>query len=228
MAPHAAAPVGRCDPNGAFAGPYIGAAAGFASHRDEITPVAPAAGSLRDRDTSFSFGGYAGYNLQCDRVVFGVETDFNWANTGTGASDTTGGTAISSLDWYGTTRGRLGYVIHDNILLYGTAGVAYANVDHRLDQATFPGPFSQSDGDIRAGWVVGGGIELLHDCNWMLRAEGMFVDLSDLSRTYTVNPGPACAGGPCTLGVKWDDEFWVGRIGLTYKFGHREEVVPLK
>ncbi len=221
--PREYAPGRGCAP-GAFGGAYIGAAAGFVSHDADGNPVG--AGPLGDRDTGFTFGGYAGYNWQCDNLVLGVETDFNWADTSASASDTTGGTISSSLDWYGTVRARLGYVVHNDLLIYGTGGFAYANVDHTLTQVPPPFAFSQSDNDLLTGWTLGGGIERQHDERWLFRAEAFFVDLGGQGRTYVGSP-VACAG-PCTLRVNWDDEFWVGRLGLTYKFGHREEVVPLK
>ena len=34
------------------------------------------------------------------------------------------------MDWFGTLRGRAGVVVHDSWLLYGTAGLAYGEVDH--------------------------------------------------------------------------------------------------
>jgi outer membrane immunogenic protein len=58
----------------------------------------------------------------------------------------------------------------------------------------------------------------------MFRAEALFVDLGSETHEYTID---ACPGG-CTAIAKYDDEFWVGRLGVTYKFGAREEVVPLK
>jgi outer membrane immunogenic protein len=55
---------------------------------------------------------------------------------------------------------------------------------------------------------------------WLLRAEALYVDLGDKTRDYSAG----CCAGTTT----WDDKFWVGRLGLSYKFGVREPVVPLK
>src|SRR5262249_26536258 len=73
----------------------------------------------------------AGYNWQPDRHwLAGVESDFNWtAMGGTGASNFfIGGKppaastfqANENIDWFGTVRGRLGWLATDNFLLYGT------------------------------------------------------------------------------------------------------------
>ena len=118
---------------GPFAGAYIGAAVGFGRQRDEINdvlPLSPTFGAkFHDSDSSVTFGGYTGYNWQCDRFVFGVETDFDYLNTSpTVFVDTS--TLEGRMDWFGTLRARAGYAVHEDLLLYVTGGLAYANVDH--------------------------------------------------------------------------------------------------
>ena len=232
-----------------FAGAYIGAAIGYARQRAEITNLgttAPAAGqTFADDDGSFTFGGYVGYNWQrcCSPFVFGIETDFNWQDTSPTAFDREtpglGGfpetTSLeSNINWFGTLRGRLGYVVHHHLLLYATGGLAYANVDHTLSDdcvgcgdLTFSvspgdfGAFSQSNDQTKVGWTIGGGAELLHDTHWVLRAEALYVDLGSETHTYVVNPIPGNPGGfvdPATVRAEWDDRFWVARIGIAYKF----------
>lgn len=76
----------------------------------------------------FIGGGQVGYNWQVtDRVVIGVETDFqevaggggNW-NSGWVASSSAHGP--SSI---GTARRRAGYLLTPNLQVYGTGGLAY-------------------------------------------------------------------------------------------------------
>jgi hypothetical protein len=78
-------------------------------------------------------GGQIGYNWQVNSIVYGIESDIQWTdvkssvsvallNTGIGFVPFNG-TASSKLDWYGTTRGRLGFLVQPNVLFYGTAGV---------------------------------------------------------------------------------------------------------
>jgi outer membrane immunogenic protein len=230
-----------------FAGAYIGAAVGYARQHVEVTNLesgAPAAGlTFKDDDSSFTFGGYVGYNWQrcCSPFVFGIETDFNWLNTEPTAFDReppgAGGFAEttsleSNINWFGTLRGRLGYVVHDHLLLYATGGLAYANVDHTLsddcvgcgdpDIAVIPGdfaPINQSNDQTKVGWTLGGGAELLHDTHWVLRAEALYVDLGSETHTYTVqgNP-PNFPGLVATSRARWEDDFWVARLGIAYKF----------
>jgi outer membrane immunogenic protein len=229
-----------------FAGSYLGLAAGYAQQRVEVTNEDPAAlafgQTFKDTEGGFTFGGYTGYNWQrCGhRFVFGIETDFNYINTSPTAYDIevfgvgTETTSLeSSIDWFGTVRGRLGFVVHDRVLLYGTGGLAYGRADHRFSDdcpgcqggVTGLGTIGQSDSVTKAGWTVGGGGELLHD-RWFLRAEALYVDLG--SETHS---GTFALSNGATAGyiAKWDDQFWVARLGIAYKFGEREHhVVPLK
>lgn len=218
---YSAAP-SRCGP-GLFSGAYIGGALGYANQWDKVTNEIFGTKYKAD-DSSVTFGGYAGYNWQCDRVVLGVETDINYIDMAPSSSDGSV-TLTSKTDWYGTVRARAGLVVHDSLLLYATGGLAYAGVDHTLNDTAAPGgPFFQSDSGTKTGWTLGAGGELVHDSNWLIRAEAFFVDLGSQTRQYTAPA--ACVS--CTSVVKWEDDFWVGRLGLTYKFGPREERVPLK
>ena len=231
----AEAPAAACCGTASFAGLYVGGAIGGGQHREKVTntsPGAPAEGlTFKDTDNNFTFGGYVGYNFQrcCSPLVFGIEADFNYLNSKPRASDVEppGGSGLpettnleSSIDWFGTLRGRAGYVVHDNLLLYATAGLAYARVDHRLSDdcvgcgdpiPTNLGPFADSHSKTKAGWTIGGGGELLHDQNWVLRAEALYVDLGSKSHTHAVPP-------VATASDKWDDQFWVARLGISYKF----------
>ena len=243
------APAACCE--APFAGAYIGVALGYGQQRGEITNEsvgAPTEGvTFKDTEGGFTFGGYAGYNWQrcCSPFVFGVETDFNYLNTSpTGFDIETGPTGLvetvslqSRMDWFGTLRARAGFVVHDNWLVYATGGVAYASVDHKFNDdcvlcSQFPTPlpsgtFGQSNKDTKAGWTVGGGTEFLHDSHWRLRAEALFIDLGSETHSYVI---PVVGGTvpTATAVAKWDDQFWVARVGLTYAFGDREQVVPLK
>ncbi len=184
-----------------FAGAYIGAAVGFARQRVEVnnpTIGAPArALPSDDNDGSVTFGGYVGYNWQrcCSPFVFGIETDFNYLDTSPTALDSeppgpAGLAETTSLragwTWFGTLRGRAGYVVHDHVLLYATGGLAYAQVNHTLSRRlrrlrnsspSISGRSRSPTKDTKVGWTVGGGAELLHDSNWLLRAEALYVDL---------------------------------------------------
>ena len=220
-----------------FAGAYIGGAVGYGQQRVEVlneTVGAPALGqTFADDEGSVTFGIYVGYNWQrcCSPFVFGIETDFNYLDTSpTGLDIEPGPVATetasleSNINWFGTLRGRAGYVVHDHLLLYATGGLAYARVHHTLSienvgvaQSPFTnfGNVSASSDKTKVGWTVGGGAELLHHSNWLLRAEALYVDLGE-NPEYWQFALPGGASG--NANDRWDDQFWVARIGVAYKF----------
>jgi outer membrane immunogenic protein len=126
------------------------------------------------------------------------------------------------MDWFGTVRGRLGFVVHEHLLLYTSGGLAVGNVKHTLsddcvgcgNSAFNLGTFSQSDTETKVGWTIGGGAELVHDSRWLFRAEAFFVDFGSSDHFYLITT-PAGTGEAST---KWKDEMWLGRIGAAYRF----------
>lgn len=211
-----------------FTGPYIGVAAGFGRHQADIDNLTVGT-SFSDDDTAFTAGGYAGYSWQAGPFIVGIETDLNILtgsptsvenlNGPGGLTETT--TLNSEIDWFGTLRARAGFAVNESFLLFGTGGLAYARVDHTLSDNCVAcgtslfnlGPFSQSDEDTKLGWTVGGGGEYRYGSRWSLRAEALFVDLGSETHTYVVT-SPV---GTAVATAKWDDEFWVARLGVTYK-----------
>ena len=89
-------------------------------------------------------GGQIGYNYQFNpNIVFGIEADFQGSDMNT--ADAYFGFGLSqnfvksnkSIDWFGTTRGRIGLTIpgYSNVLLYGTGGFAYGQVYNNVSSA---------------------------------------------------------------------------------------------
>jgi opacity protein-like surface antigen len=149
------APVRVIDWSGVYVGGhggYTSAALGFKnalspmvyerSHNSTAETDFGASGRLSPpsrRVGSASFGGYAGYNVQYDSFVFGIEGDYtNFGRLGS-SSDSVGriktnslgqqetlhlnGTSATRITDYGTLRARLGYAI-DSLMPYVTGGVA--------------------------------------------------------------------------------------------------------
>jgi outer membrane immunogenic protein len=69
------------------------------------------------------------------------------------------------LDWFGTARGRVGFLPTDRVLLHATGGLAYRQLS-----ATAP-LIPLSWGSTRAGWTVGAGAEVALDHNWSFKVE---------------------------------------------------------
>lgn len=206
--------------SGPFAGMYIGAHVGYVNHDVEVTsPGEPVAD---DDDDAFAGGSYSGYSWQCGRVVFGIESDFSFTNIDNDTSYPDPIFLNSSIDWFGTLRGRLGITLNETTLLYVTGGLAYANLEHRVIDPTWG--FSQTDEDTEFGWTIGGGIEFVRRDRWTLRAEALYVDLGDESHSYVY----AGCGFVCNARAEFEDDFVVARLGFTYKLQREEAVVPLK
>ncbi len=152
------------DPLSAYswAGPYLGANLGYERGAVSNNPTRPSglAGGLE-----------AGYNWQRGQFVFGAETDIQLS----GADDTFAPWQFSN-PWFGTLRGRAGVAV-GNVLLFGTAGLAYGSL-------TAETVANLSETRTSLGWVAGGGLEVGFTPHWSAKAEWLYLDLSD--RTFSV------------------------------------------
>jgi outer membrane immunogenic protein len=67
-------------------------------------------------DDGFAAGVQIGKNWQSGKIVYGLEGDLSFTGT-------------DFIDWIGTVRGRLGYLLAPSILVYGTAGFGHVNFE---------------------------------------------------------------------------------------------------
>jgi outer membrane immunogenic protein len=196
-------------------------------------------------------GGQIGYNWQSQRWVIGIEADLqatgedgslSICSTGACAAGASFATASYKLDWFGTVRGRLGYLVDRRLLLYATGGLAYGHFESDYSAGVVGGPSSTlSDSSTKAGWVLGGGAEWAIDRNWLLRAEYMYMDLGNVggaagstATTTVIQPNIPNQGfttvidttGSASVRTDFTDQIF--RVGLSYKFGDRRAYAPLK
>ena len=127
-------------------------------------------------------GAHAGYNLQFNQWVVGMEGNLD----GTSLSKTvllplirSSVTETTRSDFQGSVRGRVG-LSFDRALIYATGGVAFADLTNAFnDTAGFftgtPG-LTNSSSTTRVGWTVGGGLEYAVTYNWSVRAEYRYSD----------------------------------------------------
>jgi outer membrane immunogenic protein len=203
-----------------WTGFYIGLNAGgiLSSGSRNATLVVPSSdiflnsffpGGIGNSQSGFIGGGQAGYNWQTGAFVLGIVTDFDGttlsknfnfssAPFGPGTpfpTDTLNVNAKASLDWLGTTRAKVGFVVTpDNRLqIYGTGGVAYGggsshfNVFDSVNNAYWSG----SPSSTRVGWTVGAGVEYAITNNVTIGAEYLYADLG--STKITTNPNSAAS-----------------------------------
>jgi len=121
-------------------------------------------------------GGQLGYNWQNGQFVFGGETDIQAS-----AADDTFAPWKFSNPWFGTLRGRAGFTLN-NIMFYGTAGLAYGELSGQLN--------SLGEDKTLVGWTGGVGMEVGFNPHWSAKAEYLYMDLGDRAYTITgVNNG---------------------------------------
>lgn len=119
--------------------------------------------------------------------------------------------------------GRVGVIVHKDMLLYGTAG--YTSTEFSVRN---PGGKGSEDLD---GFFVGVGLERLLHNNLYLRAEYRYSNYDDVKSREVVENDAGKCGTPddCTVWNDFENEIHSIRVGLAYKFGRRDEApAPLK
>jgi len=120
----------------------------------------------RDSNTEAVYGGQIGCQWQTGGWVFGIEGDFDGTNLRrtfvagpfAPAPFVPGDALEIRNDWQASIRGRLGYA-WDRFLVYGTGGVAFADVKATISLVPVVGTpgFFASDSRTSTGWTVGAG-----------------------------------------------------------------------
>jgi outer membrane immunogenic protein len=183
-------------------------------------------------------GAQFGYNFLISPIwLVGFETDIQGSSQkGSGLSGFAGfvpnGTGCTTticeysdltditakLTWFGTVRGRTG-VIWNNILFYGTFGLAYGEIKisgtnvfaaqflHSGNSVTYVTPLDYSK--IATGIAGGGGIEgQLALPGWIWRLEYLHLDFGSVDGNFVGLP-------PITVSTKVTDE--IVRIAFSYQ-----------
>lgn len=224
-----------------WSGPYIGAHAGYASG-DAAVDLTGSSGAIHYNDPFLpgdqhqKFGGYdgwigggqIGFNQQFDTIVAGVEADVSATDVG---SDLTTGISVQGASWdisselevLGTVRGRLGFLLSNQLLAYGTGGFAWGRVD--VKQATTfhnpPDDGGRTSGTINHfGYAIGGGLEYMIAPKFSIKAEYLYVDLGkeDYALSGTTKPPSNPAAAPYVETFASDIELHTFRVGLNYAF----------
>ena len=203
----AAAPV-YPPPVATWAGCYLGAAGGVVNHRSSglLDFEGLATFSASGNETGGIYGGYGGCQSQTGAFVYGVEGDFSGLSGDISRNIDSVGLLSSKLDWLATVRGRFGYAVN-NIMVYATGGVAFAEVKNSLLIPGFPGA---SNSTTKTGWTIGGGVDYMFTPNWIGRLEFLYADLGDQTTSY------AATGLNYTSSLS--HELIIGRVGLAYKW----------
>jgi outer membrane immunogenic protein len=152
----------------------------------------------------------------------------------------------AQIDWFGTVRGRLGYLVNDQFLLYGTGGLAYGQVkvsgvtnvngsvenpaSGEIGPFAAPGTSGFSASRTNIGWTAGAGIEgrfaYWLPTGWTWKLEYLYLDLGSLDTLSPFPPAnPTSLGGfipatpfagTMTTHTHFTDN--IVRVGLNYQF----------
>ncbi|MFN3891566.1 MAG: outer membrane protein [Beijerinckiaceae bacterium] len=210
----------------------------------------------------FFGGAHLGYNWQAGQFVFGLVTDISFGDQSLKTqnvavyTDVTGGqeffdsyaTGQGKVEWFGTTRIRLGYDA-GSFMPFLTGGVAYGgvkaygstlqdgslgqgpnghfcNVTPNNGQPCVTGPISAkySNSDTKVGWTLGAGFDYAFTPNFIVNFTYLYVDLGDVtaSSDFFISNAAYSNGNRIAESFtrnKVDANFHTVRIGLSYKFG---------
>ena len=182
--------------------------------------------------------------------MLGIETDFDWSGIRGSDSQSLSGapfrvpiglttTAENKLNWIGTVRGRIGYLLTPSLMVFATGGFAYGQVDTNVNTslnaelgryASIASAASFNNSSTQTGWTVGAGFETQFWGNWSLKAEYRFVDLGNndnafgtsivASRTQVeaLSVDGRRNGIPVNFGSNQDNQYQMGLVGLNYRF----------
>ncbi len=176
--------------------------------------------------SGFLGGIQIGYNFQCNsNIIIGFETDIQGADIHGGRGGRRIGVASlaglpndyvadstslglnqfdAGVSYLGTLRGRLGYLLTQEVMLYGTGGLTYGEAYSSMTQSALenvtynynpPGspPIPQGystniwtgngqQSQLLTGWNAGGGVEWMFKNSWTVKFEAIYWDLGKISR----------------------------------------------
>jgi outer membrane immunogenic protein len=195
----------------------------------------------------FIGGGQVGYNFQIKNLlVMGIEADIDDLTqsnrttivnrvipiVGFPENYQTTLTAKKNINYLGTVRGRLGFLLYPSMLVYGVGGFAYGGVssnesftaNESLGPAAYSTVFAQNNWNKNlTGWTAGGGVEWMFMSQWSAKIEYAYYDLGVLKSNFVLNQINNALLPPVlwsSANVSSSTRFTVGsvRIGLNYHF----------
>jgi outer membrane immunogenic protein len=222
-----------------WTGFYIGLNAGYGWGRtDDDVNYLPSAAAFGVNPFTASAnmgggfgGGQIGYNAQLNpTIVAGIEADFDGSHISgspfAGPLSPFGGGAFplftfhsanQTVDEFGTVRGRLGYLVTPQLLLYATGGLGYGDIATNSFTSLNPVPpsqYAESSTAWRAGWTAGGGAEWAIADGWSIKAEYLHLDFGHQDLLAL----PLAANPPYAVTNHWTTSIDIVRAGLNYNF----------
>jgi outer membrane immunogenic protein len=175
---------------------------GTPAHNPALLDAVNAIADFSFSDSIVSYGLQAGYNLQSDNLVFGIQADFGGLDFGD-SGDASGNAVINTFpvsyavedsfdtDWILTVKPRIGVLASDNLLIYATGGVAVTSIkfshDYNAITSNNSTTESFSETNTQWGWVAGAGTEYAINDNLSFGAEYLYMDFGSISETNRVS-----------------------------------------
>jgi len=165
-----------------WSGFFVGLNAGDGFADDQTIRVKPDFGDKAGRlELNGLFGGdQVGANWQTGKWVLGAEADIQLSNIVDSDKQTANGVEFNTkgaVDWFSTARLRTGYAI-DNLLIFGTGGLALAGMDYKVHTVDDPSAaINLSDNYTATGWTAGAGVEWGFSANSSAKIEYLYTDL---------------------------------------------------
>ena len=226
-------------------------------------------------------GGQIGYNYQWnERYIFGAEADIQGSgiagngvlsNIGQGELDYTtiyGGTGkyyqryvlgknyiSANVNWFGTARGRIGYLITPTLMGYATGGLTYGEITAASSPTALASYYSAANfrgvlnfqgyqsavgingntNQMAVGWNAGGGFEWMFLKDWSVKTEAFYYNLGSQTVTSFTYASNAQLSSTVPTG-KWMTQNYnqisyngiVARAGVNYHFNFASAPVVAK
>lgn len=213
---------------------YVGAGVGYghASTEDDYQENRPAGVFSSSLDGQSAHGGIVrlmgGVDRKVtDRFILGGFADVDWASVNQTFTQSSGGVGGGPIDdeltmqWQWSIGARAGYLLSPSSMLYALAGFtqAHFNSDGWYDIYNSGAVLRGKSSQTFNGFVVGLGMETMLGHGLFLRGEVRYSEFDG----EVINSG-VLAGTPFS-----DTEtptLLTGLIGLTYRFGHRDDPTP--
>lgn len=159
-----------------------------------------------------------------------------------GKIDSTVNASDVGVDWFGTVRGRVGYLVNDDFLPFVTGGLAYGKVRNKArykfndysythgetveyDEANYDEPITTSGtigaSDTEYGWTVGAGFDYRIKDNIIANVTYLYVDLGSKKESsigYDNAVGDASASRFASAISDVDPSFHTIRVGINWQF----------
>lgn len=189
---------------------HIGALAGYAegAYESGTTP------GIDHEPSGGYWGGQIGWSGSFGSLIAGVDADLAFTSLEGDDNVTVSGfrsDLSSEVNYLGTLRGRLGWMA-GNAMIYGTAGLAIADLDNHIVVSSAAGAAvgRDTEGSQHTGWVAGAGVEFPITPKISFDAEYLYIDMGDEDVTVNIGAFPFTDTADLNLSTV--------RVGINFRF----------